>query len=131
MTESTIRQKATLWLAIVFVLGAALGGVLGYAFAHRTYAAAPTLTAEAKRAQRREQMTREVNLNAEQQKQVGAILDQAQNEYKAIHDVVDPRIESVRTKTRDKIRVLLTEDQKPKFEEFLRKLDEERMRIGK
>lgn len=131
MTESTIRQKATLWLAIVFILGAALGGVLGYAFAHRTYAAAPTMTAEEKRAQRREQMTREVNLNAEQQKQVGAILDQAQSEYKAVHDAMDPQIESVRKKTRDKIRVLLTEDQKPKFEEFLHKLDEERKRIGK
>jgi esterase/lipase len=131
MTESTIRQKATLWLAIVFVLGVALGGVLGYAFAHRTYAAAPMLTAEAKRAQRREQMTREVNLNAEQQKQVGAILDQAQNEYKAVHDVMDPQIESVRQKTRDKIRALLSADQKPKFEEFLRRLDDERKRMGK
>jgi hypothetical protein len=30
MTEPNIRQKATLWLATVFVLGAALGGVLGY-----------------------------------------------------------------------------------------------------
>jgi len=43
MTEQTVRQKATLWLAIVFVLGAALGGILGYAFAHRTYAAAPAV----------------------------------------------------------------------------------------
>jgi len=131
MTGSTIRQKATLWLAIVFVLGAALGGVLGYGFAHRTYASAPTLTAEARRAQRRAQMTREVNLNAEQQKQVGAILDQAQNEYKTVHDVMDPQIESVRTKTRDKIRGLLSDDQKPKFEEFLRKLDQERKLAGK
>jgi esterase/lipase len=132
MSESTIRQKATLWLAIIFVLGAALGGIFGYALAHHTYAAAPiVLTAEAKRAQRREQMTREVNLNAEQQKQVGAILDQAQTEYKAVHDVMDPQIEVVRQKTRDKIRALLSGDQKPRFEEFLRKLDEERIRIGK
>ena len=76
-------------------------------------------------------MTREVNLNTEQQKQVGAILDQAQNEYKAVHDVMDPQIESVRTKTRDKIRGLLSDDQKPKFEEFLRKLDQERKLAGK
>ena len=131
MTDATIRQKATLWLAIVFILGAALGGVLGYAFAHRTYAAAPMLSAGAKHAQRREQLTREVELNAEQQKQAGAILDQAQNEYKAVHDVMDPQIESVRQKTRDKIRALLTADQKPKFEEFLRKLDQERKLAGK
>ena len=131
MSEATIRQKATLWLAVVFVLGAALGGILGYAFAHRTYASAPTvLTPEARRAQRRQQMNREVNLTPEQQKEIAAILDQAQNQYKAIRASVDPQAESVRRETRDKIRGLLTADQKPKFEEFLRKLDEERKRMG-
>jgi Spy/CpxP family protein refolding chaperone len=131
MTAPTVQQKATLWLAIVFVLGAALGGVLGYAFAHRTYASAPpVMTAEAKRQERRERMTRDVGLNAEQQKQVKAILDQSQVEYKALHAVMDPQIEAVRQKTRDKIRALLTADQQPKFEEFLRKLDEERKRAA-
>jgi Spy/CpxP family protein refolding chaperone len=131
MTETSIRQKATLWLAIVFVLGAALGGVLGYAFAHRSYAAEPSLlSAEAKRAQRRAQMTREVGLDPQQQQQIGAILDQAQDEYKAVHAAMDPQIEAVRRKNRDKIRLLLKADQKPKFEEFLRNLDAERKRAG-
>jgi esterase/lipase len=131
MTETTIRQKATLWLAIVFVLGAALGGVLGYAFAHRGYAAEPAvLSAEARRAQKRAQMTREVGLNAQQQQQIGAILDQAQNEYKAVHAAMDPQIDAVRQKNRDKIRLLLNPDQKPKFEEFLRNLDADRKRAG-
>ena len=131
MMEPTIRQKATLWLAIVFVLGAALGGVLGYAFAHRSYAAEPSvLSAEARRAQRKEKLIKDVGLNSDQQKQVSAILDQAQGEYKAVHTVMDPQIEAVRQKTREKIRALLTEDQKPKFAEFLRKMDEERKRNG-
>jgi hypothetical protein len=73
-------------------------------------------------------MTREVGLNAEQQKQIGAILDQAQGEYKAVHEVMDPQIEAVRQKTRDKIRRQLTDEQKPKFEQFLSKLDAERKR---
>jgi len=48
MTAPTVQQKATLWLALVFVLGTALGAVLGYAFAHRSYAAvAPALTRRA------------------------------------------------------------------------------------
>jgi hypothetical protein len=129
MTEPTIRQKATLWLAIVFVLGAALGGVLGYAFAHRSYAAEPSvLSPEARRAQRREKLIHDVGLNPDQQKQAGAILDLAQGEYKAVHDVMDPQLEAVRQRTRNKIRALLTDDQKPKFEEFLRKLDEDRKR---
>lgn len=131
MTESTVRQKAGLWLGIVFVLGAALGGVLGYAFAHRSYASEhTTLTAEARRAQRREQLTRDVQLTPDQQKQVAAILDGAQVEYKAVHDVMDPQIEAVRQKTRDKIRVLLTPNQTPKLEAFFRQLDEERKKNG-
>src|SRR6266700_4092846 len=103
MTEPNIRQKATLWLATVFVLGAALGGVLGYAFAHRSYAAEPSvMTPEAKRAQKREQLKRDVGLTPDQQKQVAAILDQAQVEYKAVHDLMEPQIDAIRQKNRGK-----------------------------
>ena len=131
MNEPTVQQKASLWLAVIFLLGIALGGVLGYAFAHRSYAAAPSqLTAEQRRAQRRGQLAREVGLSTEQQSQVGAILDQAQAESKAIHAVTDPQFDAVRQKSRDKIRQLLTPEQKPKFKEFLRKMDEERKRLG-
>lgn len=129
MTEPSVRQKASLWLATVFVLGAALGGVLGYAFAHRSYASEPSvMSAEAKRAQRREQLIREVGLDADQQKQAIAILDESQKDYKAVHTVMDPQIEAVRQKTREKIRALLTAEQKPKFETFLQRLDAERKR---
>jgi hypothetical protein len=131
MTEPTVQQKATLWLGVVFLLGIALGGVLGYAFAHRSYAAAPVIpTAEQRRAQNRERLISEVGLSAEQQKAIFAILDEAQGEYKAIHAVSDPQIDAVRQKSRDKIRQLLTPEQKPKFEDFLRRMDEERKRIG-
>jgi hypothetical protein len=39
---------------------------------------------------------------------------------------MDPQVEAVRQKARDKIRAVLSDDQKPKFEEFLGKLDDER-----
>ena len=131
MSEPTVQQKASLWLAVVFILGVALGGVLGYAFAHRSYAAAPIqLTAEQRRAQKRAQLVEEVGLTPDQQTQVVAILDQAQTEYKAIHAVSDPQIDTTRQKSRERIRQILTPEQKPKFEEFLRKMDEERKRLG-
>src|SRR5215470_11939700 len=105
MAETTVRQRASLWLAIVFVLGMALGGILGYAFAHRTYAAPPAqMTADERRAQKRAQLAHEVGLSDDQQKQVIAILDQAQGEYKAIHAVSDPQLDAVRQKSRAKIR---------------------------
>jgi Spy/CpxP family protein refolding chaperone len=131
MSEPTVQQKASLWLAVVFILGAALGGVLGYAFAHRSYAAAPSqLTAEQRRAQKRSQLVEQVGLTTDQQTQVIAILDQAQTEYKAIHAVSDPQLDAARQKSRERIRQILTPEQKPKFEEFLRKMDEERKRLG-
>jgi Spy/CpxP family protein refolding chaperone len=131
MTQPTVQQRATFWLALVFVLGTALGVVLGYAFAHRSYAAAPTqLTAEQRRAQKREQLARQVSLTADQQAQVAAILDEAQTAYKAIHAVSDPQVDAVRQKSRDKIRQILNPEQKPKFEEFIRRMDEERKRLG-
>lgn len=129
MSESTVRQRATLWLAIVFILGAALGGILGYAFAHRSYASERVvLTPEARRAQKREQLAREVGLTPDQRSQVVAILDDALGQYKSVHAVMDPQIDAIRQKSRDKMRALMTPEQKPKLEEFLRKLDEERKR---
>lgn len=130
MSEPTVQQKATLWLAVIFLLGLALGGVLGYAFAHRSYAAPVTPTAEERRAQNRQRLIAEVGLSADQQKAIFAILDEAQGQYKAIHAVSDPQVDAVRQKTRDKIRQLLMPAQKPKFEDFLRRMDEERKRIG-
>jgi len=131
MTEPTVRQKASLWLAIVFLLGGALIIEKKYTFAHRSYAASTVQpTAAEGRAQKRAQLVQEVGLNPDQQAQVISVLNQAQAESKAIHAVSDPQLEAVRQKTRDKIRQLLTPDQKPKFEEFIRKLDEERKRIG-
>ena len=42
--------------------------------------------------------------------------------------ICDAQIGLLRQKGRDEIRAILTPEQKPKFEEFLRKLDEERKR---
>jgi len=35
MNETSATRKAALWVGVVFLLGAALGGTLGYVFAHR------------------------------------------------------------------------------------------------
>jgi flagellar basal body-associated protein FliL len=41
MSEMSATRKASLWVGLVFLLGAALGGVMGYGFAHRSVSAAP------------------------------------------------------------------------------------------
>jgi Spy/CpxP family protein refolding chaperone len=129
MSEATPRQKAALWVGLVFLLGAALGGVLGYVFAHRSYAAlTPALTDQAKKQQKVDRLTQELNLSGDQRQQLDVIITDIQAQYKAIHKSTDPQIEEARQKGRERIRAILTPEQKPKFEEFLRRVDEERKR---
>ena len=129
MNEATIKQKAALWVGAVFLLGVCLGGVLGYAFASRTQGASvsPTpISDAARRAQKVDQLTKELGLTPDQEKQLDKVIADTQAKFKAIHDSTQPQIEDARKQAREAIREFLTPEQKPKFEEHLRKLDEER-----
>jgi Spy/CpxP family protein refolding chaperone len=127
MSESSVTRKAALWVGVIFLLGAALGGMLGYVFAHHTaMAAPPQLTEAEKRAQKVQRLTQELRLVPDQQRQLEAIIASVQAQYRAIRQSTEPQINEARQKGRDQIRAFLTPEQKSKFEEFLRRLDEER-----
>jgi Spy/CpxP family protein refolding chaperone len=130
MNESSAKQKAALWVIVVFVFGAALGGVFGYFYGHRSSvsAAGPPLSEAVKRAQRVQELTQELGLTSDQRQQLDSDLSQLHAQYKAIHDQSDAQMEQARQKGRDQIRAILTPEQKPKFEEFLKRMDEERKR---
>jgi Spy/CpxP family protein refolding chaperone len=134
MNESSAKRRAAFWVAVVFVLGAALGGVFGYFYGHRSTVAAanPPLSEPQRRAQRVEQFTQELGLTNDQKQQLDSALSQLHAEYKSIHDQsnqqLNSRMDQARQKGRDQIRAILTPEQKPKFEELLKRLDEERKR---
>ncbi len=124
MSEMSATWKAALWVGVVFLLGAALGGVVGYSYEHHLVSAANTPMPEpARRAQRVEQLTQALRLTSAQSQQVDAILLERHTEVKTIRDQTDAQIDQVRQKGRDQIRATLTAEQKPKFEEFLKNLD--------
>lgn len=129
MSETPASRKAAIWAVVVFLLGAVAGGMFGYGYAHRSVAAASAPMPEPeRRAKRVEQLTRELSLTPDQAKQLDSILLQWHGNAKAIHDQSDAQIGQLRQKGRDEVRAILTPEQKPKFEEFLRKMDEERKR---
>jgi Spy/CpxP family protein refolding chaperone len=131
MSETTATRKAALWVGAVFLFGAALGGVLGYLFAHRPVSAAnPPLSEPERRAQKVRELTKELSLTPEQQQQLDAILLQRHADTKAIHDQTEAQIDAVRQKGRAQLRAILTPEQLPKFEEFLKRMDEQRKREG-
>jgi Spy/CpxP family protein refolding chaperone len=125
------RRKAGLWLALVFVLGAAIGAVFEYGLAHKTLAAAlataPSPTSEPeRRAKRVAEMTKELQLTPEQATSIDGIIHKAHDEMKGIHEKADSDLDGVRQKARDEMRQLLTPEQKPKFEVMVQKMDQER-----
>jgi Spy/CpxP family protein refolding chaperone len=129
MSETTAKQKAALWVGAVFLLGAALGGVLGYLFAHRPVSASnPPLSEPERRARRVAELTKELSLTPQQSQQMDEVLKQIHGEMKALRDQSDSQVEQLRQRGRSQMRAILTPEQVPKFEEFLKRLDEERKR---
>ena len=130
MTADT-RQKAGLWLAVVFALGLAIGAVFGYNFAHKSFAAGrpPAAMSEPeRRAARVAEITKELRLTPEQTQKVDSVLHQAHDDMRVIREKSDADMDAVRQKARSEMRTFLTSEQLPKFEDFVKKLDEQRKR---
>ena len=125
------KQRAALWVALVFVLGACLGGVFGYTFASHSYAdGRPALTESERRAQKVTFLTKEMNLTPDQQKVLDDAIREAQGKIRVVRDANQPQVDAIRGQAREKVRASLTPDQLPKYEAYLKKLDEERKRTG-
>ena len=131
MSGGNVKQKAALWVGVVFVLGITLGGVLGYTFAARTHGdVLEPVSDQARREHKVEQLTKELGLTLDQSKKLDTVLIEAQARYKAMHEADQPQVEAIRKTSRDEIRAFLTPEQVPKFEEHIRKLEEERRKNG-
>jgi Spy/CpxP family protein refolding chaperone len=116
-------RKAFLLVLLVFAMGIGLGAVGTYVVTTRVLAARPRQPTVPNRMA---MFTRDLNLNPGQQKQIQAILTETRARYAEIHSHADPEYERARHEGREKIRQILTPEQRPKFEDLLRRFDEER-----
>jgi Spy/CpxP family protein refolding chaperone len=120
------NRKAILLVFLVFALGIALGAVGTYVVTTRVLAAhSPAVRNPANTMAL---FTKDLNLTADQQKQIEAILNDTRSRYADIHKRDDPEYEKTRQEGRDRIRQVLTPEQGPKFEELLLKMDAERLK---
>jgi Spy/CpxP family protein refolding chaperone len=129
------QRKARLWLAIVFLVGAAIGVVFGYSFGHHTVLAkTPPMSEPERRAKRVQDMTQELGLTPDQATKMDDIIHRAHDDMKTIRDKADNDVDGVREKARNEMRQFLTPEQKPKFEEMVQRMDAERKKqqaVGK
>jgi hypothetical protein len=75
-----------------------------------------------------EQINKECSLSAEQHRQIQVILDETVAEYhrayEPVRPLIEPKFEAARQAGRQKIRGVLTPEQLPKFEAYVRHLDD-------
>ena len=121
-------RKAVLLVLVLFLLGIGLGSMGTYLVTTRVQAAKPQATLVHNPAHTMAMYTRDLNLNADQQNQIQAILNDMRAGYAALHEKLDPEYEQVRQQGRERIRQVLTPEQRPKFEDLLRQIDEDRRR---
>jgi Spy/CpxP family protein refolding chaperone len=119
------NRKAVLLVVLVFALGISLGSVGTYVLTTRVHAARMT---EHNPANHMAMFTRDLNLNLDQQKQIQAILTETRARYAEIHKRDDPEYEQARQQGRQRIRQVLTDEQRAKFEDLLRRMDADRLR---
>lgn len=129
MDTSSGNRKAYLMVLVVFLLGIGLGALSMYVAGTRVWGARPDLQGHRdKRARFVEQLTRDLDLTSEQRQQLDVILADMGPKFRALHDQIAPQSEQLRLQGRERIRAILTPEQRPKYEEFLRRLDAERKR---
>ena len=112
-----VRSRATLYLILIFCCGA-LSGAVGMRWAQRMNVSADSTGASQPGQVRRHAVawfTQQLNLTPEQAEQLNKIVEETRSAYKE-HEL---EIESLRQDGNARIRAILTEEQKPKFDHLL------------
>jgi len=123
-----MNRRAIFYLILVFVLGVALGA-LGTHLANKwNLLRLDRRSYERVRHSRVEWLSRELSLTPEQQRQLETILDETGKQYRQVGQRMREDYEQVRQQGRERIRAILTEEQRAKFDNLLHRTDAERYR---
>lgn len=125
MDNTKKRGEAAVLVLVVFLLGALLGGVGNHVWGERVWGK-QTINTQPTRNEIVGELTRDLQLTPDQQKQLGSIVDDTRAQWRTLYTTIEPQHEQIRQQSRDRIRAILTPDQKPKFEEFMHRIDEQR-----
>jgi len=126
-----MHRKATLLVIGVFLLGIAIGSVGTYVTEQRVLGGRRDDRGRTGPSRMVEKLTQDLGLTPEQQTQLTQILEETGKKYEGIIAPIRPQMEQARQEGRARIRAMLTAEQLPKFEEYLRKIDEERKKREK
>lgn len=127
MDTTKARREAAVLFFIVFLLGVLFGGV-GDRLWNKRVAGQPAAASSGHptRNELIKNFSRDVGLTPDQEKQLGAIMDDTRAKWQALYSPLDAQREAIRQQGRDRIRAMLTPEQRPKFEEYMQRADAQR-----
>lgn len=123
MENDKSGREAVVLVVVVLLLGIILGGLGTHLWGRRVWGERGRRHGRDEMIQ---QLSRELQLTPEQQAQLSGIIDDTRAKWRALYQPLEPQHEAIRQQGRDRIRAILTPEQRQKFEEFVRRLDEER-----
>lgn len=121
------KTKAGILVAAVFVLGIVLGAI-GTHYSE-VGASGGSITGYPVHSEVMKRLTKQVELTADQEKQVTAIVDDIRTRMHELSQQQKPQVDAIRADGRQRIRALLTPEQLPKYEEFVKELDADRAKV--
>ena len=129
MRSKNVRLEATAPVLFVFLLGLLLGGVGNHLSDERVQGNVhqfAQLNAKPTRDQVVNDLTQRLQLTPEQQKEIAATIDSTRSRTRALYAPLDAQWEEIRRQGRANIRAVLTPDQQIRFDDFMKRLDEQR-----
>ena len=117
------KTSASILLIGVFVLGGITGAVSYSLYRSRVEASGPRPGSRWSSPDIVRKFAQDLDLRAEQQERLKIIIDQSRERFGALRQQFRPQYEAIRRETNDKIRQILREDQKAKFEKIIQEID--------
>src|SRR5262249_113108 len=124
--------KAKLLVFAIFFTGIASGILIANFYTTRV-AGSPDPSNPAGRAQRDQRVQRDINkfydylgLDPPQPEHMHKIGEETRHEFQELRKETQPRFEAIQEQSRTRIRAVLNDEQRVKYDEFRRKMDERR-----
>jgi uncharacterized membrane protein len=117
------KTSAGLIIVVTFLMGAIAGAAGFYIYDTKVAAAKAKPAARSTPHDIVGEMSRALELDADQKGKLKVIFDQGRERFRALSKQYAPQSDAIRNETRQAIRQILTEEQKAKFEKIVQDVD--------
>lgn len=120
MRNGQSKRAAALYIALVFLAGAAFGFASNRFYTLKiAQATNGRLSPEEYRARLLQELTSKLNLNSDQQTRVETIMDEIGERFHAVRDAMEPEFQAIRGERAARVMEVLDEEQSIEYERIL------------